>query len=94
MDKDKYLIMPRCSKYTHIQQWLVQMAEILGYNVVIYNKPNTDACRGRRASEILWWDDLLDYSEQANKSLKEFKKPLTHKLESDIIYLSSEKKRR
>lgn len=69
MDEDKYLIMPRCSKYTYMQQWLAQMAEILGYNVIIYNKPTTDACRGRKANEILWIDDLPDFLEDVIKPL-------------------------
>ena len=60
-DKQKYLIIPYHQSYTLDKQLLSQIAQLLGYNVII-GKP-TDTCRGHRANIISWIDDFPDFPE-------------------------------
>jgi hypothetical protein len=60
-DKQKYLIIPYHQNYTLNKQLLFQVAQLLGYKVII-GKP-TDTCRGYRANIISWIDDFPDFPE-------------------------------
>ena len=61
-NKQKYLlIIPYHQGYTFTKQLLSQVAQLLGYKVII-GKP-TDTCRGHRTNIISWVDDFPDFPE-------------------------------
>ena len=86
-DKQKYLIIPYHQGYTLSKQLLSQVAQLLGYKVII-GKP-TDTCRGRRANNIIWYDEDEDVFK-----VKELNLPLDKPLEPcyNIIINSTIKK--